>query len=556
MELMKYIGEATEYERKQEVEKKKVKNWLKTVSAFANTAGGILIFGISDDEEIIGLKEIEQDSEFISQKVKERISPFPEAVMELQNAAKDKTLLFLHIPAGSNTPYFYVGDGVMEAYIRIGNESVIANPTELKRLAMKGRNITYDMLVSPYRFEDFSFSKLRERYKSWTGNSMAEKEFDSFGIRDGNGQLTNAGALLADDSPIWWSRIFCTRWNGLDKSGGQVDALDSAEYSGSLIILLNEGMGFIKRNMKTIWKKLPDSRAEMPDYCDRSIFEALVNALIHRDYMINGSEVHIDIFDDRLVIYSPGGMPDGTQIQERNIETIPSTRRNPVLADIFSRIGYMERQGSGLGKICAAYESAANYQPGLDPVFRSNRAEFTVELPNLNYKASEEDAVCDALCDALSDALNVTLNQSERKILKQISLTPKVTQAELAENCELSRRTVQRYIKTLWEKGCIERSGSQKSGCWTIYSDILNDASTVTLNDTINVTLNKTEKQILEIIIGDNTVTQEEISETCSLTIRTIKRYIKSLVEKGYIERAGSKKSGHWVVRNDAAAVK
>ncbi len=101
-------------------------------------------------------------------------------------------------------------------------------------------------------------------------------------MRDDHGKLTNAGALLADDAPIKHSRLFCTRWNGLDKSGGMVDALDSAEYSGSLIILLNEGVGFVKRNMKTRWKKTANSRIEMPDYCERSVFEALVNALIYR----------------------------------------------------------------------------------------------------------------------------------------------------------------------------------------------------------------------------------------------------------------------------------
>ncbi len=87
----------------------------------------------------------------------------------------------------------------------------------------------------------------------------------------------------------------------MDKSGGMVDALDSAEYSGSLIILLNEGVSFVKRNMKTRWKKTANSRIEMPDYCERSVFEALVNALIHRDYLILGSEVHIDIYDDDSV---------------------------------------------------------------------------------------------------------------------------------------------------------------------------------------------------------------------------------------------------------------
>lgn len=246
---------------------------------------------------------------------------FPEAVMKLHKTEDGKDLLLLHVPEGADTPYYYIGDGVTEAYIRIGNESVLADGTEQKRLVLRGRNTSYDSLISPYRAEDYAFSKLRERHKVWNGNGLQEKGLESFGLCDEKGFLTNAGVLLADDSPIRWSRLFCTRWNGLDKSGGQIDALDSGEYTGSLIILLNEGMAFVKRNMRTLWKKLPDSRVEMPDYCERSVFEALVNALIHRDYMVYGSEVHIDIFDNRLEIYSPGGMPDGTQIQERNIET-------------------------------------------------------------------------------------------------------------------------------------------------------------------------------------------------------------------------------------------
>ena len=379
---------------------------------------------------------------------KERISPFSEVKMNFYRTEKGKEILLLYVSAGVETPYYYSGDGVMEAYIRIGNESVIANATELKRLVMRGKNSSYDSLISPYRYEDFAFSKLKERYKVWTGNSMTEKNFESFGIKDAKGNLTNAGMLLADDAPVFWSRIFCTRWNGLDKSGGQIDALDSAEYAGSLIILLNEGMGFVKRNMKTRWKKTSNSRIEMPDYCERSVFEALVNALIHRDYLINGSEVHIDMFDNRLVIYSPGGMPDGTLIQERNIDDIPSTRRNPVLADIFARLGYMERQGSGLNKICTAYENAANYQEGMEPTFRSNRVEFTVNLLNLNF--------------------NESLNEKQRLLLDMFRNNPSITQKEIKQHTAFARSTVQRIIEELKTMGRLERIGSRKKGSWIV----------------------------------------------------------------------------------------
>ena len=120
-------------------------------------------------------------------------------------------------------------------------------------------------------------------------------------------------------------------------------------------------MSFIQRNTKIMWRKAPTSRIEMPEYAERSCFEALVNALVHRSYLELGSEVHIDIFDDRMTIYSPGGMADGSIIQNLKLSDVSSKRRNPVLADVFSRLGYMERQGSGLEKIIEWYQSCSNY---------------------------------------------------------------------------------------------------------------------------------------------------------------------------------------------------
>ena len=383
----KWIAEATECDFKVALEIKKPKSWLKSVSAFANGIGGTLIFGIDDNRNVVGLTDAQADAEAISRLIKERISPYPNFIL-VPERKDGKNVLILTVSSGYSTPYYYKADGVMETYIRIGNESVIAPSFALNQLILKGMNRTYDTLNSEYAFKDYAFSKLRERYKVWTGNSMEDKLFDSFDIRNEYGKLTNAGALLADDSPIRHSRLFCTRWNGLDKSGGMVDALDSAEYSGSLIILLNEGVGFVKRNMKTRWKKTANSRIEMPDYCERSIFEALVNALIHRDYLILGSEVHIDIYDDHLTITSPGGMADGTRIQERDISNVSSTRRNPALADIFGRLGYMERQGSGFKKITETYRAAHNYRDELEPKFYSDASSFQVTLYNLNYEAT------------------------------------------------------------------------------------------------------------------------------------------------------------------------
>ena len=285
MDIRKYIGETTEYDKKQEVERRKVKSWLKSVSAFANGAGGCLLFGIADDDTLVGLKDVKDDAEFISQKIKERIDPVPQIIMKIEQEG-GKKLLILHVLAGDDTPYYYIGDGMLETFVRIGNESVVADATEHKRLVLRGRNSSFDARPSDESIDDYAFTKLRSRYYAWNGVSFDNKFYRSFGLADHKGILTNAGLLMADECPIRQSRVFCTRWNGKTKAGGSVDALDSREISGGLVTLLEETMAFIRRNMRTIWYKEPMQRIEVPEYIERSVMEVVVNALAHRDYLI------------------------------------------------------------------------------------------------------------------------------------------------------------------------------------------------------------------------------------------------------------------------------
>ena len=160
---------------------------------------------------------------------------------------------------------------------------------------------------------------------------------------------------------------------------------DDIEVDGSILYQLNEVLRFIRVNNRKMWKKTNERRIEMLDYPERAVQETLVNAIIHRDYGIMGSEIHVDIYDDRMEIYSPGGMYDGTFIQERNTDTISSFRRNPVIADLFARMHFMERRGSGLKKIKDDFVNAFNYTEDKSVEFFSDFNGFRVVMKNLNY---------------------------------------------------------------------------------------------------------------------------------------------------------------------------
>ena len=138
-----------------------------------------------------------------------------------------------------------------------------------------------------------------------------------------------------------------------------------------------------------------------------------MNGLIHRDYLELGSEVHIDIYDDRMEITSPGGMPSGDFVQELDWTDVASVRRNPVIADLFQRLDLMERRGSGFKKILGAYTFESEKRNAMiRPEFRSIRSAFFAVLPNLNYgrtigqvAGQVTDQVTGQVADQLTDAL-------------------------------------------------------------------------------------------------------------------------------------------------------
>lgn len=382
--LFQLIAEATEIDYKETLEIKKPKSWLKSVSAFANGIGGSLFFGVADDKTIVGLNDPQLAADKITEIIREKISPVPEIVLN-PFEEDGKQILVLKVRSGRNTPYFYSADGIKQAFVRVGNSSVPAPDHILKELILKGSNQTFDSLTTAHKIEEYSFTLLEATYRERTHLDFEKSDYLSFGLADQNGFLTHAGMLLTDQHSVYNSRIFCTRWNGLKKTSIFDDAIDDKEFSGNLITLLQNARDFIKNNSKIRFVKKDNERIDKPDYAQRAVTEALVNALIHRDYIVMGKEIHIDMYDDRVEIQSPGGMFDGKAIQDRDIDTISSARRNPVIADLFHRMRYMERRGSGLRKILDSTAQLPGYSDEHKPQFLSTDTDFIVVLKNINY---------------------------------------------------------------------------------------------------------------------------------------------------------------------------
>ena len=276
-------------------------------------------------------------------------------------------------------------------------------------------------------------------------------------------------------------------------------AIISYLVRANLVLLLKYGMDFIKNYTMSGWVKMPNYRLNLPDYSDRAIFEGLVNHLIHRDYTVMGGEVHIDIYDDRVELVSPGAMLDGTQIQDRDIYKVPSMRRNPVIADMFTQLDYMEKRGSGLRKMRELTEKLPNFLPGKEPQYQTEAISFYTTFYNLNW----------------------------------------------GENGRIPIEEVANRVNSSFEKYSIDEESSVKT-----FGD-LQKSSVKTFGDLQNSSvkqkrLGRTAQSILDLVISDGSISQDKMAEKIGVSKRAIEMQIANLKAKGLLVREGADHGGYW----------
>ena len=192
-----------------------------------------------------------------------------------------------------------------------------------------------------------------------------------------------------------------------------------------------------------------------------------MNHFIHRDYTVMGGEVHLDIYDDRIAVTSPGGMYSGQQVQDVPLEDISSLRRNPVLADVMAQLDYMEKRGSGLRRICNETKALGTYKEDRKPVFKSSPSQFMTTIYSMEYDGQlhgqlSGDVDGDVDGDVNGDVISL------RGVLKDIYLivlnNPGIKIAQVAELRGKSESTVWKQLNELTKKGIIEYQGSDKTG--------------------------------------------------------------------------------------------
>ena len=306
-----------------------------------------------------------------------------------------------------------------------------------------------------------------------------------------------------DNCTVFQSRIFCTRWTGLYKD----DAISSVEHRANLVLLLKYGMDFIKNYTMSGWVKMPNYRLNLPDYSDRAIFEGLVNHLIHWDYTVMGGEVHIDIYDDRVELVLPGAILDGTQIQDRDIYKVPSMRRNPVIADVFTQLDYMEKRGSGLRKMRELTEKLPNFLQGKEPQYQTEAISFYTTFYNLNWGENGRIPM-----EEVANRVNSTL---EKYLENEGSSVEKF--GDTQESSEKGSEIIQK--------------GSEKK-----FGDSKNKSKSI----------GKTTQKIIDFVISDPSMSAEAMAYKIGISSRAVEKHISKLRSMGILSREGADHGGYW----------
>lgn len=321
---------------------------LKEIVAFANTSGGTIYYGVDDSGKVVGLDDIDNQFTRLTNMIRDSISPditlFMNAEIIEDNNAK---LIRVEVSSGAGKPYYLKSRGIRPdgVYVRQGSSSVPASAERIKAMIVETDGTVYENLRSMEQELTFVVASGEFRNKNL---EFGEAQQQTLGIRDRDGLYTNLGLLLSDQCPhIIKAAVF----QGTDRTVFRT----RSEFSGSLLKQMQDAFAYIEMHMPVLTKYEGLTRTDTPAVAVEAAREAVLNALIHRDYSMI-SPTLLSLYNDRIEIVSIGGLPAGISMD--TVELGVSVCRNNKLANVFYRLGYVEAYGTGLMKIADSYKNS------------------------------------------------------------------------------------------------------------------------------------------------------------------------------------------------------
>ncbi len=549
----------------------KLRELAEEICAFANAAGGVLILGVRDDNQIVGVELDNRNLSAIQNALSEINPPVFADVYKVE--VDEKKLWIIEVNSGEQKPYVLSG----AIFVRQGaNSQKLTSVEQMRYFFQQAERIYFDEGpcvafdvendLELIWFEEFRMEA--NLTKAVTQNQIIQ----NLRLLTANGIMKNGGVLFFGKHPedfIDTAVIRCVAFEGITKT----QIFDDKVFTGPLVMQYEQAMQWLKGKLNVRYEiEGGGPRKEHWEIPETAFREAIVNALAHRDYYDKGAKITIELFDDRVEISNPGGLTSAIKPEEFGKR---SHSRNPLIFGLFARIRLVEQIGSGIGRIQSAMKIARLPIPefktqGLFTVIfqRSNSLKATVEEVVRTTVEEMEDTVeetveeMESTVEETVEEVENTVEETEEIILNAIRNHSKITAKELMLRTGLSRRGVEYQLDKLKKNNRVQRIGTNKGGKWKVIEKEYPLGYTVE-ESVIFAAEEKAEEPVVEIVgatgniivnaIRKNSkITAKELMVCTGLSRRGVEYQLDKLKRKNFIERVGPNKGGEWrLIRKD-----
>lgn len=428
-----------------------------TLAAFAAADGGVVLIGVADDGSIQGVSNFEQVRDNLVYEAAGRNHCEPQIQpieLEKVETTDGKVVVAITVPADFETVHSVAG----KYFLRVGSRNEPLTPRELRRLMFSRGEVSFERLacqnVTLEDLDDRLINRYIRRHEDYTGrplNLSREAFLINLGCsskRNGEAVPTNAGVLLFHEEPqlyLLQSQLLCARFKGTDV----IEYLDRKEFRGPLPELVDQATRFIKTHMRMGGRIPGIKRVDYPEYPEVAFREAIVNAVIHRDWSISGEFIRVFMFDDRIEVMSPGRLLPPITVEAMQNGEVESRLRNPAIVEVFDRLGgYIEKLGSGIRRMIDAMK-----EHGLEPPqfeLRGDLLKVALRGPGERFMELAQKSIPEWMRE---------LSERQIEAIHYIQEKGRITNREYRELCGIGWDTAHRDLLELMQKGIIKREG-------------------------------------------------------------------------------------------------